>query len=268
MALKTYNPTSPSMRQLVTVDRSELHKGKPVKKLTEGLHSSGGRNNHGRITDPVPRRRPQAHLSAGRLQAPRKWGVVGDRRAARVRPEPHGVHRAGQVRGRRAGLHPGAAAAAGRRQGDRRRPRRREARQRGAAEEHSGRHDHPQCRAQARRRRPDRALGRRLRAADRPRRRLEPDPSGLGRDPQGPLRVHGVDRRRLQPGPPEHQLRQGRPDALEGPPPAQSRRDHEPGRPSARRRRGPHLGWPASGEPVGPADQGPQDQAQQEDRPA
>jgi large subunit ribosomal protein L2 len=50
MALKTYNPTSPSMRQLVTVDRSELHKGKPVKKLTEGLKSSGGRNNQGRIT--------------------------------------------------------------------------------------------------------------------------------------------------------------------------------------------------------------------------
>ena len=41
--------------------------------------------------------------------------------------------------------------------------------------------------------------------------------------------------------------------------------DHEPGRSSARRRRGPHLGRPASGEPVGPADQGPQDPAQQED---
>ncbi len=50
MALKSYNPTSPSMRQLVTVDRSELHKGKPVKKLTEGLTSKGGRNNTGRIT--------------------------------------------------------------------------------------------------------------------------------------------------------------------------------------------------------------------------
>ena len=50
MALKTYNPTSPSMRQLVTVDRSELHKGKPVKTLTEGKHSKGGRGNTGRIT--------------------------------------------------------------------------------------------------------------------------------------------------------------------------------------------------------------------------
>lgn len=50
MALKQYNPTSSSRRQLVTVDRSALWKGKPVKKLTEGLTKSGGRNNHGRTT--------------------------------------------------------------------------------------------------------------------------------------------------------------------------------------------------------------------------
>src|SRR6476469_9961252 len=50
MALKTYNPTTPSQRQLVTIDRSTLYKGAPVKALTEGKSSSGGRNNHGRIT--------------------------------------------------------------------------------------------------------------------------------------------------------------------------------------------------------------------------
>ncbi|KAA0689587.1 50S ribosomal protein L2 [Neorhizobium sp. P12A] len=50
MALKTFNPTTPSQRQLVIVDRSHLHKGKPVKALTEGLTKSGGRNNLGRIT--------------------------------------------------------------------------------------------------------------------------------------------------------------------------------------------------------------------------
>ncbi|HAE28332.1 MULTISPECIES: 50S ribosomal protein L2 [Hyphomonas] len=50
MALKTFNPTSPGRRQLVLVDRSELHKGKPVKALTEGLTKKGGRNNKGRIT--------------------------------------------------------------------------------------------------------------------------------------------------------------------------------------------------------------------------
>jgi large subunit ribosomal protein L2 len=50
MALKTFNPTTPSQRQLVIVDRSHLYKGKPVKALTEGLTKSGGRNNLGRIT--------------------------------------------------------------------------------------------------------------------------------------------------------------------------------------------------------------------------
>jgi large subunit ribosomal protein L2 len=50
MALKTFNPTSPGRRQLVLVDRSDLHKGKPVKALTEGLSKKGGRNNRGRIT--------------------------------------------------------------------------------------------------------------------------------------------------------------------------------------------------------------------------
>jgi large subunit ribosomal protein L2 len=50
MALKSYKPTTPSLRQLVLVDRSELYKGKPVKMLTEGKSSSGGRNNLGRIT--------------------------------------------------------------------------------------------------------------------------------------------------------------------------------------------------------------------------
>ena len=50
MGLKHYNPTTPSQRQLITVDRSDLWKGKPVKKLTKGLTKSGGRNNKGRIT--------------------------------------------------------------------------------------------------------------------------------------------------------------------------------------------------------------------------
>jgi large subunit ribosomal protein L2 len=50
MALKNFKPNTPSQRQLVIVDRSELYKGKPVKMLTEGLHSKGGRNNLGRVT--------------------------------------------------------------------------------------------------------------------------------------------------------------------------------------------------------------------------
>jgi large subunit ribosomal protein L2 len=50
MGLKSYKPTTPSQRQLVTVDRSELWKGKPEKSLTEGLRGKGGHNNTGRVT--------------------------------------------------------------------------------------------------------------------------------------------------------------------------------------------------------------------------
>ncbi|AZL15867.1 50S ribosomal protein L2 [Rickettsiales endosymbiont of Stachyamoeba lipophora] len=50
MSLKTYNPTTPGQRQLILIDRSELWKGDPFKKLTEGKSSTGGRNNLGRIT--------------------------------------------------------------------------------------------------------------------------------------------------------------------------------------------------------------------------
>jgi large subunit ribosomal protein L2 len=50
MALKNFNPVTPSLRGTVLISRAELWKGKPVKGLTEGLTKSGGRNNHGRIT--------------------------------------------------------------------------------------------------------------------------------------------------------------------------------------------------------------------------
>lgn len=50
MALKTFNPTTPSLRHTVLVDQSELWKGKPVKALTVGKPKKSGRNNTGRIT--------------------------------------------------------------------------------------------------------------------------------------------------------------------------------------------------------------------------
>jgi large subunit ribosomal protein L2 len=50
MALKHFKPVTASLRGTVLINRSELWKGKPIKVLTEGLSSSGGRNNHGRIT--------------------------------------------------------------------------------------------------------------------------------------------------------------------------------------------------------------------------
>jgi large subunit ribosomal protein L2 len=50
MALRTFKPVTPSLRGTVLIDRSELWKGKPVKGLTVGKPSTGGRNNQGRIT--------------------------------------------------------------------------------------------------------------------------------------------------------------------------------------------------------------------------
>ncbi len=64
MALKNYKPTSPGQRGLILVSRESLHKGPPVKKLTEGLTKTGGRNNHGRIT---ARRRGGGHKRSYRM---------------------------------------------------------------------------------------------------------------------------------------------------------------------------------------------------------
>ena len=50
MALKQFNPVTPSLRGTVMVSREGLWKGKPVKGLTVGKSSSGGRNNHGHTT--------------------------------------------------------------------------------------------------------------------------------------------------------------------------------------------------------------------------
>jgi large subunit ribosomal protein L2 len=61
MALKTFRPTSPGLRQLVLVDKSHLWKGAPVKMLVEGKSRTGGRNNHGRTT--------MRHIGGGHKQA-------------------------------------------------------------------------------------------------------------------------------------------------------------------------------------------------------
>jgi large subunit ribosomal protein L2 len=77
MALKTFRPTSPGLRQLVLVDRSGLWKGDPVKVLVEGKHKTGGRNHHGRITS--------RHIGGGHKKAyrlvdfrRRKFDVPGE----------------------------------------------------------------------------------------------------------------------------------------------------------------------------------------------
>jgi large subunit ribosomal protein L2 len=76
MALKQFNPTSPSRRGLVLVDRNDLHKGRPEKSLVEGLTKSGGRGGGGRIA--VRFRGGGAKRLYRQVDFKRrKWGVAG-----------------------------------------------------------------------------------------------------------------------------------------------------------------------------------------------
>ncbi len=50
MSLKTFKSYTKSTRGTVLVNRKNIWKGKPLKSLTVGSHSTGGRNNLGRIT--------------------------------------------------------------------------------------------------------------------------------------------------------------------------------------------------------------------------
>ena len=105
MALKQYKPTSPARRLMTVSDFAEITKSKPEKKLTKSVRKSGGRNTHGHITT--------RHIGGGHKRRYRvidwrrdKDGVPGEGRVDRVRPEPHGAHRAPALRGRREALHP------------------------------------------------------------------------------------------------------------------------------------------------------------------
>jgi len=75
MALKSFKPITPGLRQLVIVDRSGLYKGKPEKSLTEGLSSKGGRNNTGRVT---VRFRGGGHKRTYRVVDFKRRGRLGD----------------------------------------------------------------------------------------------------------------------------------------------------------------------------------------------
>jgi large subunit ribosomal protein L2 len=69
MPTKTYKPTSPGRRTLVTISNPDLSKDRPEKSLVRSLKKSGGRNNNGRIT--------ARHIGGGHK---RKYRVVDFRR--------------------------------------------------------------------------------------------------------------------------------------------------------------------------------------------
>ena len=180
MALKNFNPVTASLRGTVLIDRSELWKGKPVKGLTEGKSSTGGRNNHGRITSrfaAAGTSRPIASVDFKR----RKFDVPAT--VERLEYDPNRTAfialvkyadgelayilapqrlRVGDsvVAGQRADIKPGNAMPL-------------------AAD--AGRHDRPQHRDEGRRRRQDRPFSRHLRAAGRQGCRLRADQADVGR---------------------------------------------------------------------------------------
>jgi large subunit ribosomal protein L2 len=69
MALVRTKPTSPGRRFVVKVVNKELHKGAPIRALTESKSKSGGRNNNGRITT--------RHIGGGHKQ---KYRIVDFKR--------------------------------------------------------------------------------------------------------------------------------------------------------------------------------------------
>ena len=187
-------PTTPSRRASASwcmVDRSGLYRGKPVKTLDRGQAFQRRAQQQRPHHRAVPRRRPQAGLSHHRLQAA-QVRRAGDGRAHRIRSQPHRLHRADQVPGRRARLYPGAAAPGAGRHRRVGRACRREAGQRHAARQHPDRHHRAQYRAQDRQGRPDRALGRHLRADRRPRPGLRHPAAELGRAAPGARPLHGA----------------------------------------------------------------------------
>ena len=103
---KIYKPTSAGRRGMTVIDFTEITKKQEAREaLIERTSSTGGRNNHGRITTPLPRRRPQAALPHHRLQA-RQDRRARQGRGDRVRSQPHRAHRAAPLRRRREALHP------------------------------------------------------------------------------------------------------------------------------------------------------------------
>ena len=260
MALRQFNPVTASLRGTVLINRSELWKGKPVKTLTEGKSGTGGRNNHGRITS--------RFIGGGHKQAyrfvdfkRRKFDVPAT--VERLEYDPNRTAfialvkyqdgelsyilapqrlRAGDsvVSGQRVDIKPGNAMPMA------------------AIPVGTIIHNIEM--------KPG-AGGKIARAAGTYAQLVGKDAGWaqiklvLGRTAHGARRVHGLDRRGVEPGQHEPEDRQGRSHALAGQAAAQPRRGDEPGGSSAGRRRGPQLGRAASGLAVGQADQGLQDAA-------
>ena len=114
MGIKTFRPKTHSLRFKTVIDyKQDLTTDEPHKPLLEPKNRINGRNNYGQIDGSASRRRKQEALSHHRFQA-RQGRHSREGRNDRVRSEPFGVHRAAELRRRRAPLHSAAGRAEGR----------------------------------------------------------------------------------------------------------------------------------------------------------
>ena len=252
MAVKKYKPTSAGRRQMATSSFEEITRTEPEKSLLEPLHEDGRPEQPRPHHDASPGRRSQAPLPADRLQA-RQGRRPGEGRHDRVRPEPVGPHRAAPLRRRREGLHPRARRPPGRRDGAVRDGRGHQARQRAAARGHPDGHERARGRAPARPGREDGPLGGLGRPARREGRAVRRPAAPVRRDAPRPAHVPRDRRPGRELRPLERVEREGGSQPLARQAPLRARYGHEPGRPSARRRRGQVEG-PPPGDPVGRPD--------------
>ena len=190
MALKTFKPVTPSLRQLVIVDRSELYKGKPRQGADRGqVVSRAAATTPAAIT---VRFRGGGHKQTYRIIDFKRRKLDMPAKVERIEYDPNRtvLHRADHAM--RTASRPTSSRRSGSRVGDEvvaGAPGRREARQRHAAGQHAGRHDRAQRRDEDRQGRRHRPLGRHLRADRRPRPGLRDRAPELGRAAPGPRPV-------------------------------------------------------------------------------
>ena len=216
MGIRKYKPTTPGRRGASVADFAEVTRDTPEKSLVRPLHNKGGRNVHGRVT---ARHQGGGHKRAYRLVDFRRADKDGvPAKVAHIEYDPNRTARIALLHfadgDKRYIIAPNKLW-----QGDtdRDRPRRRhQAGQQPAAAQHPGRYRRARHRAAARRRREDRPLGRREGAAGRQGRSVRPAADAVRRDPQRRRALPRHRRRGRQRRAGEHQLGQGRPDALEG----------------------------------------------------
>jgi large subunit ribosomal protein L2 len=252
VAIKRFKPTSPSRRTITVEDFSDLTKKRPEKRLTESIHERAGRNNLGRIT---VRRRGGGHKRLYRKIDFRrdKDGVPGvvsaleydPNRSARIALVTYADGEKRYILAPKL-LAVGATILSG----------------------PTAQFEVGHCMALENvpvgtmvhnvELSPGRG-GQLSRSAGNACQVLGKEGQFVGRDAPGSARMPRDDRRSGQRRPYQYFAGQGGPVALVGPPSQSARRGDEPGGPSARRRRRPHVGRPTPGDAVGREDQGSQD---------